>query len=735
MKFDHTSPNVSTDVAMLQTMGQHLANITALDADSSNKIFSFESAALSENTIRSAEVQVSNLRSVLAAANAAMNIPNAERISSCEEAAIQGFVLAGATRALSTSRRSSSILGDKRLAAFESAYAVSAEHVPSFSGQRHPAAIAALESFNPVEQRNAALYTFAFNYIASRQEDFGETLYPTLTLPQDQVGFGIVVNRLTVHKGWVHRVDGAEVEMGKIDLVRAARDATVLSRNKTKLVPVVRSGGGGNTDKFVAAGDVAPAAVTVDGISVTTAPIKTGVTVNILGLSQTDAQIVGGISNQTDTLEPAISLNTIYVKFGDDVLSFNVYQRHGANFVYGQQGFNEKRRLNFDGGYLTLSKDTKLAAGTDVTELTLAKLASEDVVVVFGVTMTGDVNTESGNMSVYGNAVKFGRILERNTDGTLTELAAANALTVEFKAFIETGTVIGYDVNGWKSNANMRENGDYIDRSQFIQLFEVPLLSPVTAQNRISSNGESDSSDFETLVTTTRFRLYTDVVTAVIDQVNRVRDFCSVPISHLEAPQGLGASRFHVKPSFAELTGTSALDCLSISGNNTFETIKNLQALVVNKLRDIAFSLYQQSEYQAAQMALGQTNKPTLVIATDTILARYILVDGELRTLTDRFDYKVVSTLDSRFDGRIFLSFISLDGERNQTPNILTWGNLIWGAEAVLNANMPTGDTISRKTIVQPRYLFAHHLPVCGWIEVKNLHQVFDQSFLRTKAV
>lgn len=728
MKFgDNTDNSASSDIIALATARQSIAPLTQLPADTTNKVFSFESVG-NDLATQVNEHQV-NLQQAIASMRD--RLFGGKVMPACEEAAVQGYVMSNATGALVGARRSSNVNADRRAGNFEVSYQIGAENVPNYTGERNRHAVASLEAFNPVEQRNSALYTFAFNYVASRQEEYGETLYPTLTLPQDQVGFGIIVNRLTVHRGWLHQVDGKEVSMGKVDLVRAARDHTVLSRQKTRIFPIVRVD---SEDQFVADTLVAPTTKVVDGVSITTAPLKIGATINLLGISQTAAQLAGGLSNQTDTLEPALYLENIYIKFGDDVLKFNVYQRQGSNFVAGQQGFNEKRRLNFDGGYLTLTADTKLASGGAVTNATLAKLTSQTLVVVFGAYLSGDTNTESSNTAVYGNAVKLTRVMDKEADGTLTQLAATNALSVEFATLMSNATIIGYDVYGWKSNANAREKGDFIDRSQFIQLYEVPLLSPITAQKPLATSGEGDATDFETLVTSTRFRLYTDVVTAQLDQIQRVKDFCDVPIQNLEAPEGLGASRFHVKPAYAELVGASAIDCAMVSGNNTHETIKNLQALVVNKLRDIAFSLYRNSEYQAAQMALGQTNKATLCIATDTIISRYILVDGELRTLTDRFDYKVVSTLDKRMDGKIFITFVSLDGERNQTPNILAWGNLIWGSEVVISANMPSGEAMSRMTIVQPRYLFVNHLPVCGWIEVKNLSSVFDESYLRTKA-
>lgn len=730
MKFGQNNPqhSASQDVDFLRAVGAQLSTISPIPESTSNRVFSFES--VSEQDVTVVETQEANLRGILASVQARFNNGS---VPACEEAAVQGYMLLNARGALTSKRQSSFIGNDLRSQATDGkVYAIEAAGCPNYAGKRSGAVVAALEAFSNTEQRNAQLYTFAYNYVCSRQDEFGETIWPTLTLPQDQVGFGIIVNRLTVHHGWLNQIDGEAANMGKIDLVRAARDHRVLSRKKTRAIPVVTAN---NLDKFVADTLVDAHDDVVDGEVIRTAPIKTGTQFNLLGLSQTEANLKGGIANQTDQLDPAVYLDNIYIKLGADVLSFNVYQRHGSNFVAGQQGLNEKRRLNFDGGFLTLTKDMKQQDGSAVSEPVLQKIIADEYRVAFGAIMSGDLNTESGNASVYGNEIRLMRVMAKDASGKYVALATDDQDYLDIKALLTGGAIIGFDLQAWKLNANLREKGDFTDRSTFIQLYEVPLLSPVTAQKPIGTGAENDATDFETLVTVTRFRLYTDCVTAVMEASARIKDFCAVPIENVEAPEGLGASRFHLKPCYFELVGANAIDCTMISGNNTHETIKNLQALIVNKLRDLAFALYLNSEYQAAQMALGQTNKPTLVIATDTILARYILVDGELRTLTDRFDYKVVSTLDDRFDNKIFITFVVLDAERNQQPNILSWGNLIWGSEVVVSANMSSGDSIVRNTIVQPRYLYVNHMPVCAWIEVTNLSAVFDESFLRTKSI
>lgn len=711
---------VNHDVALLKSFGQAAANMAMPDSAVAGRVFATES--ISESDAHAIDNVAGNFSAILSAVTAKLGTAKTGVVLAAESAALQGaFALAARDSHLA---RSTSIGGVSAPAGTEM-FSVSGESVPHFSGKRSSKVVAAMEAFDQREQRQSALYTMAYNYSVPLQSEFGETLYPLLTLPADQIGLGIVVNRLTIHRGLTHSVSGRAQELQKIDLTRAPVDYTVLSRSKNAAVPVFRTAA---ADVFVDSAVIAPVDYTVEGANFQTAPLKIGVEANLLGLSQTDAQLAAGSANQTDTLDPAVSLNNLYVKLGDDVVAINVYGRHGANFAYNQQGRPEDRRLNFRSKYVVLTKATKQVGGGALVDLD--SLVTDGLSLVLDIAVDGTVNTEYGNVTVHGPRLAIVRVLDSNN----VELPANNAKVVALQALVSAGTVVGYDLKAFKTNVNLRERGDFIDRNQFVQLYEVPLLSPITAQRPVASNGEHDASDYETLVTTTRFRLAGDCVTAVFEAVDRLRAFTAVPFNNEDAPQGLGAARFHVKPYLAELVGAEALDAQAMSLTlDSQDAAKNVSAAIVNKLRDIAFSMYINSEYESAKMATGFVGDTTVVIATDPYIRRYLQIDGELRTLSEKFNVKIVDTLDKRFRGKIFMTFVVLGDNRNETPNILNWGNLVWSAETVISANIPRGDSMSRETIVQPRYRFIEHLPVAAMVEVKNIDKVFDESFLKVK--
>lgn len=153
----------------------------------------------------------------------------------------------------------------------------------------------------------------------------------------------------------------------------------------------------------------------------------------------------------------------------------------------------------------------------------------------------------------------------------------------------------------------------------------------------------------ETLVTTTRFRMLGDGVNATFDFFERVRDFVQVPFLNEDAPSGLGAARFNVKPYCADLTTDEfAIDVAKlVSDPDNKDAVENVQAVIINKLRDVAFSMFVYSEYQSAMRALGLDPAVlTLTILTDPYI-RYLTISGDLRPLTEKFHVQLNDVLDS----------------------------------------------------------------------------------------
>lgn len=66
----------------------------------------------------------------------------------------------------------------------------------------------ALEAYDDRDNRNAAIYSIAYNMQASRQDEFGETFYPTIVITPDQVGMSITVRLMSVYNDLLRQTSG-----------------------------------------------------------------------------------------------------------------------------------------------------------------------------------------------------------------------------------------------------------------------------------------------------------------------------------------------------------------------------------------------------------------------------------------------------------------------------------------------------------------------------------------------
>lgn len=703
-------PAGSMDARFLQTLRLSLNDHPLANSSVASRVFATESISEQETvSFNQASTNLqTTLHSVLSQLNLSASGAKAGLVQVCETAAVQGALAAMAGTSF-VSRKMGLPSSSENVAV------VRAENVPNYLG--HRSKTMALEAFDNRETRNAVLYTMAYNYSVGRQDEFGETVWPTLTLPADQVGFGIVVNRLTIHRGWNHTTDGKAIEFKKIDLMRAVRKPSILHRQKTRLFPVVRANALAN---FVDATVIAPADYDNEGVVIKTAPLKVGENIGLIGLSQTDARLDGGSANQTDTMDPAVSLENVYIKVGADVIKLNVYSHATANFTYAPQDVQSQRNLTFKTKAVSLKANTTQVGGLPLVALKAIK--DSNLLVTLELQASGVANIEAGTVQVFGNRVAVVRVMTAEGE----TLPATNADVQDIMEAFATAAIVAYDVRAYSTNINMRERGDFIDRTNFTQLYEVPLLSPVTAQRPQNSDGQLDAGDFEALVTTTRFRMMGDAVTAIFDACERLSNFDAVGMSLEDIPASLGASRFHVRPTYY---APPVIDVATLVNSLTSsDRRKDLQAAIVNIIRDYVFRMFVNSEYPAAMAALGVQGNPTVIVATDPIIHGYIMLDGDLRTLTEKFNIRVVSTLNEDMEGKLFLTFGQFDETRNQAPNLLNWGNCVYAPEVVMSASVPRGESMSKETIVQPRYLFVNHLPVATLLSFKNIKEAATDS-------
>ena len=574
-----------------------------------------------------------------------------------------------------------------------------------------------LEAYDERENRNAVIYSIAYNMQSARQDEFGETFFPTLVVTPDNVGFGITVNLMMVYDGIERKVTGTFEDFKKKNIIRAVADPSVLRKEQTRIIPVYRAQA---ADKFVAVATIPQHTITLEGESIVTSPLAVGKKVDLLGLSQTDTLLAAGIQDQTDSIDPYVNLQNIYAKIGVDTLSFNVSNLPLSNFTYSTQGNYRLETLNFHTTSVLVNKNTKNVDGSALTEL--AAVVSSDLIVRLEINATGTTNIETGETTVFGNSISVYSV--QDASGNMLDLTAAPAAAIV--ADVAAGSIIGYDLLAYRTNMNRRQRGQLIDVTKHTQLYNVPLRSPITTIHPINTDGQTDASDVQALITATRIRTSNEAVTALLNTAQLLHDYVDSRDVTGVGPDIMGVGRFFIRPTYFEETIDMATVVDSIKSH---ERAADIQAALVNKVRDLAFRLFRDSEYKAAADAIagGIAPTPEVIIGTDPVIARYLTVTGDLRTLGGEFNVRIVSTLDKRVAGKVFIAFGVFDENRNVAPNPLNFGNLVWAPELVLTANISRGGTISKETVVQPRYLFVTHAPVMAALIVDGIPDVLDK--------
>lgn len=588
-----------------------------------------------------------------------------------------------------------------------------------------------LEAYDERENRNAQTHSIIYNLLASRQDEFGETFFPTIMVNAAEVGLVISVKMFYVYNDFKRSVTGALANYGRVNVIRAYADADVLKNEMTRAIPVLRTGGGAddNSDKFAPVAEVPAWSVEVgNGMSVTTGAVKVDQRIDVLGISQTNELLNSGLMGPSDNLDAFAKLKTIYLRISDgtdtDVIPVSVDHLPGALYTYSVQGSSRRMVLSLDSDGIVLDETTRTATGA--VPKVLSELATHKARVQ--ISLAGSVVLDKADGIVNRGSVAL--VTLRNLAGQLVTGGVAETLGDKLK----TVEVAYYTYDMFRANSNIRQRGQLLDTQTSYQVIQVPYRSPISVIAPVMNVNQEDTSAVQTLVTVTGIRISNDGVTSLQRAAANLRGYKSVALPNGELPELSDIGHFYVKPTyFQEDVNLEA----TVDSRVSHERLKDIRSSLVEKIRFYANEMYRNSEYQAAALVLtGNVGfKPTVIVGTDPVIANYLNSDGELRTLGEQFDIKVVSTMDSRVKGKMYVTFGVFDSNRNTSINPLSSGNMLYASEIVSNLNVARDGQTSNETMVTPRYLHIWNLPVMTEMTVTGLPAVINKVTVHTKSV
>lgn len=588
----------------------------------------------------------------------------------------------------------------------------------------------AAEAYDERDNRNAQLYTIIYNLLASRQDDFGETFFPTVVVNPNEVGVTLSVKLFYVYNDFKRSVTGFLANYGRKNVIRAYADAEILKNELTRVVPVLRVGGAdANTDKFVLAADVPAWSVPLSAsVSVPTSAIKVDTKIDLIGISQTNELINSGIMGPSDTLDTYIKLENVFIKVTDgvstDVIRVNVENSPAATFTYAPQSNYRRMILTMDSDAVVLDSTSTNVNGAAIASL--PELANNKLLI--NLNINGNVVLDKGDCSISRGALTL--VAVRDAAGQLVTGVGFNAIAAKINA----AEVIGYTLIAYRANSNIRQRGQLLDSQIEYRVIPVPYRSPMSVIMPAIGQTGDDNSALQTLITATGIRVSNDAVTSLLKAQTLLAAYNPVANANGDLPEMAAIGQFYVKPVFySEIVDLAQV----VDSLKSHEKIKDIRAALVEKIRYYANAMYRESEYKAAASVLtGNAGfKPTVIVGTDPVIYNYIMADGDLRTLGDTFDVKVVSTLDTRVTGKIFVTFGVFDAARNTSVNPINFGNMLWSPELTITMPVSRDGQVSKELIVAPRYLHVVNLPVLTVLSVSNLPQVTGKVTVNTRTV
>lgn len=586
-----------------------------------------------------------------------------------------------------------------------------------------------IESYDEKANRDTIAFSVTYNMQAARQDDFGEAFFPTVVVTPDQFGYSVVARLINLMDDVKRDISGKVTAFNRVNILNAAIDPTLMKNNDTAIIPVFRPQ---SSQYFVPPAVIPTQTFMQNGEPVPTAPLRVGTTFDLLAISQLDSLLASGVQDITDSLDPTISVKNIYVQIGQDILRLPTSNIKTFNFAPNTQGEHRSMVLNAHTSSIILNKNTRNYDGSTFHEPALAAIAAQNLIVSLSVQMGGQVLLDVGSTTVFSGTISVASV--KDQDGNELSLSAPPAAEIINVLGAGPG-MIGYDLNARRTNLNHRQRGQLMDTTYHTNIYSVPLLSPMTVLRPIGASDQTDAGDLATLITATQIRTNAAAVDALLSAEGTLASYTDTRLTGANAPTDLlGVGSYLVNPVYLKDSIDMAVDVDSIKSQ---DRSKDLTAVLINKIRDMVYRMFTLSNYKTAAdaQAGGAAPLPTVIIGTDPIIARYLMLEGDLRTLGLLFDVKVVATMNKRMANKILFTFGYFGGQFDGVPNALHFGNMAWKPELTYVIPKSINGQVSKELTVAPSFRHLVNLPILGSIDVANIPNALKKIAVNTHQV
>lgn len=562
-------------------------------------------------------------------------------------------------------------------------------------------------------------HSIDYNLKALRQDEFGESFFPTVVLTPDQAFFKATISRVMVYTGAIHTLNGDIAKFDKEHVLDAYRNPEILKNDATELVPY-RAENDSNAAVFVSDTLVPVQDRVVAGVAVPTAPLKIGVETDILGLSAHPGLLNGAMLTENDAVDAKVLLSNVYVSVSNgtdpvQVIKFRTLRLPGNQFLHRGVGNAKDVSLAFHSASLVIDKTTVDIAGAAVAPF--AALTAAEQTVNLEIELDGRLSLERGTLRVKGGGVAFAKAFD-SEGKEIAVPAGISGLTMQ---------VIGYDLDARRTNSNRLSRGLLLDVDVYQEAYLVGLLPPMSIQ--APTDPYSVGTEVESLIQATHVAISNSAVTTLLNSAEALKDYVRSANAANRSGKTIvggdieGIARLLLTAYYEDVN----LVLTDVLANLTSENkLKDVQGIFASYIQDIGHRMIQQSGFAAALEALHPGAKPKLLIGTDSYLPAFMMIQGDTRLAGVTIEHKIVTTQNKEMYGNIILMLTAdVDGY-----DPLNSGNFLWIPEMVSSIPVNRKGATVEETMVQPRYRHMLNVPVMARITVPDVMDVIRSRVL-----
>ena len=581
---------------------------------------------------------------------------------------------------------------------------------------------AANEAYDEQSTSTSIAFSVAYNLECARQSELAETLFPTVVIPPNEAGLFMSIDLALLQDDANRQISGAITNFHRYNVIRAQTYPDLLHNDASDLVPVLRDE---SKQNFVSDDLVEPIIRKMhNGEEITTTALKTGAKFDLLSLSHTDSMVAKGLPNQTDSIDTGVFLETILIalKSADgtktEVIRFPVKELPYAGYYPATQGDYRDQQLSFENAGLLVTGETKTADGAVATLLDPVKAGGYEV--RLSVSLSGRLNLQFGNGSVYGPAPEVAVVAKAGTQVSSTTGAGATIANI-FKG----AEVIGYTLYAKRSNLNRRLRGQTMDTNTKKQFYPLNLLAPVTIVRPHSAGDVNDARDLSFLIFTTKTRSSIAAVETLQAHAATMKAMQGQFHVAGETQETFGLARWLLDPYYGydKYVAPEVVDSLKSSERNA-----DIRSSLTNMVQDHVFKMWQLSSYGPASASQngGVGQIPTVIIACDPRIEQYLNIQGDLRLLGDKFPVKVVSDTNIKMRGKMYITFGNMETAAQGIPNVLHFGTTMYRPEMTIILPVSRDGQTSKEVTVSPAFRHFVNLPLLVEIDVEGIEDVVN---------